>query len=169
MLSYDDFLKNDTLIIESCTGTGKTSAISKHIKQYIKTEPTTKIISLITRKTLEPQHQKNFKEHDINLISYLDEERNIETDHIIICINSLYQYQHIEPNELKNSILLIDETASFTNALTHNETINGERKIIYSVINKLINNCKKIICLDAHINSSVFELIESRKQQNKLF
>jgi hypothetical protein len=167
--SYDDFLKNDTLIIQSCTGTGKTSAISKHIKEYIKNEPRTKIISLITRKTLEPQHIKNFKEHDINLTSYTDDERDLETDHIIICINSLHQYKNIPSEYFKNCIVLIDEVNSFSVALTHNDTINGERKIIYSVINKLINNCKKAILMDAHINNSVFKLIESRKQPEQLF
>jgi hypothetical protein len=168
-LSYTDFLINDTLIIKSCTGTGKTSTIAKHIKEYIKTEPRTRIISLITRRTLEPQHQKNFKENDIKLTSYLDDEKDITMDHMIICINSLVQHKDTKPEEFNNCIVLIDEISSFSKALTHNETINGERKIIYSVINKLINNCKKLIVMDAHINDGVFNLIESRATKNKLF
>ena len=33
--NYDLFLKHDTIIIKSCTGTGKTTAIAKHVSRCI--------------------------------------------------------------------------------------------------------------------------------------
>jgi predicted AAA+ superfamily ATPase len=34
--SYDDFKNNNTAIIQSCTGTGKTTMVAKHLSKYIK-------------------------------------------------------------------------------------------------------------------------------------
>ena len=34
--TYDDFKNNNTAIIQSCTGTGKTTMVAKHLTKYIK-------------------------------------------------------------------------------------------------------------------------------------
>ena len=38
-LSYTDFVDNISMVIQSCTGTGKISAIAEHISRYIKNKP----------------------------------------------------------------------------------------------------------------------------------
>ena len=38
--SYKAFEKHDTIIIKSCTGTGKTTAVAQHAKEYMKTQAT---------------------------------------------------------------------------------------------------------------------------------
>ncbi len=35
MFSYDDFVRHDTIIIKSCTGTGKTTATATHYKRLL--------------------------------------------------------------------------------------------------------------------------------------
>ena len=37
ILNYNSFCDNDTIIIESTTGTGKTTAIASHLYEYTKT------------------------------------------------------------------------------------------------------------------------------------
>jgi superfamily II DNA or RNA helicase len=46
--TYDDFKETKTAIIQSCTGTGKTTAIAKHMKEYISHDDTNiyKILSI---------------------------------------------------------------------------------------------------------------------------
>ena len=52
------------------TGTGKTTATAKHIKQYITENEDTKILCIVTRKSLTNQHIKTFKDEDIILMNY---------------------------------------------------------------------------------------------------
>ena len=72
--TYDDFKETKTAIIQSCTGTGKTTAIAKHMKEYISHDDTNiyKLLSIFNLKTLGAQHYKTFKDYDINLSSYED-------------------------------------------------------------------------------------------------
>jgi superfamily II DNA or RNA helicase len=53
----EQFSYND--VIQSCTGTGKTTAIAEHISKYIKNKPY-KILSIINRITLGDQYVKSF-------------------------------------------------------------------------------------------------------------
>ena len=40
IFNYEDFKQTKTTVIQSCTGTGKTTAIAKHLKEYISHEDT---------------------------------------------------------------------------------------------------------------------------------
>ncbi len=33
--TFNDYLNHNTIVIQSCTGTGKTTAVAKHIKEYL--------------------------------------------------------------------------------------------------------------------------------------
>ena len=72
--TYDDFKNNNTAIIQSCTGTGKTTMVAKHFTKYIKQTKTQhiKLLSIIDKITLSHQHLKSFKDNDINVLSYQD-------------------------------------------------------------------------------------------------
>ena len=37
--AYNDLINNYSIVIQSCTGTGKTTAIAEHISKYIKNKP----------------------------------------------------------------------------------------------------------------------------------
>ena len=74
IFNYDDFKQTRTAVIQSCTGTGKTTAIAKHMKEYISHDDTNvyKILSIIDKITLGAQHLDSFKKEDIHLLSYQD-------------------------------------------------------------------------------------------------
>ena len=65
MLSNEDFNEYDIIIIRSCTGTGKTTAIAKRIEDYLKDDDETKFLTLTTRTTLTDQHEKSFNNIDL--------------------------------------------------------------------------------------------------------
>ena len=35
LFTYDTFLNNDTILINSCTGTGKTTSLATHLIKYL--------------------------------------------------------------------------------------------------------------------------------------
>ena len=63
---------NNTAIIQSCNGTGKTTMVAKHFTQYIKQTKTQhiKLLSIIDKITLSHQHLKSFKDNDRKVLSY---------------------------------------------------------------------------------------------------
>ena len=65
---YDEFKQTKTAVIQSGTGTGKTTAIAKHMKQYISNDDTNvfKVLSIIDKITLGGQHLESFKKEEGN-------------------------------------------------------------------------------------------------------
>jgi hypothetical protein len=157
ILSYSDFKEHKTIIIKSCTGTGKTTAMAQHCKAYI-SEPDNdyiKILSLSDKITLGNQHTETFGKYKIDLYNYKD--GFIKNQHFSICINSLLQLEHLTNHDLKNYVVFIDEINSFLN-FTHNKTIS-QIKRIYTVLLRIIKNCNKLILADNVICDNVFEFI----------
>ena len=74
IFNYDDFKQTRTAVIQSCTGTGKTTAIAKHMKEYLSNDDTNvyKVLSIIDKITLGTQHLESFKKEEIHLSSYHD-------------------------------------------------------------------------------------------------
>jgi hypothetical protein len=55
LLDYEAFQNNETIIIQSCAGAGKTTASTKHMVQEQYT-----LLSIVTRTSLVDQHCKSF-------------------------------------------------------------------------------------------------------------
>ena len=128
-----------------------------------------KIMSIINLISLVSQHQKSFINEGIELKSYQEEDINLEDDNIIICINSILKYAKYEPLFFNNYIVYADEISSLLNGLTHNSTLNDKLKPVYITFMKIINNCHKLILTDAVINDNVFNLINKRVDETKIF
>lgn len=163
-ISTDDFNKSDTVIIKSCTGSGKTTATAKAIKTYNLNQRRPKhILSIISKKSLAKQHIKSFADEDIKLINYLDKNKNLQDDNIVICINSIMLLKDLNEKEFSNYIVYIDEIASFLSDITHNETLRGKLKLCYQILMRIVKNCHKLILSDAKINDNVFNFIRTRE------
>ena len=160
--SYNDLINNNSIVIQSCTGTGKTTAIAEHNSKYIKNKPF-KILSIISRITLGDQHVKSFHDKDINLFTY---NNGMQKDkHFVVCINSLLMMTYLTNAELSNYIVFIDEINSFLEHLTHNETLHHALKPIYALLIRIIKNAHKVIVADALISDNVFTFLETRSQE----
>ena len=158
--TYEHLINNNTIIIKSCTGSGKTTAIAKHIETYLcnSYSDNNKIISIVSKISLAQQHIKSFDDNNIKIISYDNDNKNLSKDNITICINSLLMYQKYEPSFFNNKIVFIDEINSFIESLTHNETLDKNIKIIYQILIKIVKNCHKLIVCDALISDNVLNL-----------
>jgi hypothetical protein len=161
------FNDNDTITLNSTTGTGKTTCTAQAIKKYNENRTTPyKIISIVSKVSLANQHIKSFSDANIKLTSYQDTSKNTLLDNLVICVNSLEILKNIPDVEFNDYIVYIDEATSFTMDLTHNETLNSKLKSIYNILSTIIKNAHKVIISDANISDNCFNLVKSRQHLN---
>ena len=165
---FDNF---DTIIFESSPGTGKTTHTIEQLKRYIELHNNKyRIITIVNLITLAKQQFKVFSKNSINISSYTDPIKDIESDNLVICINSLAKVLNYLPdNYFDNVILYIDEINSFLEYLTTCTLLNNNIRHIYETLVKLINKSHKVILSDAHINQNVFNFVKKRNNDTKLF
>ncbi len=157
--TYNDYVNNKFIIIQSTTGTGKTKSVAIHSSKYLKDNPQYRILSIIDRVIIANQHIKTFSEHDINMVSY--DKSQFKVTNYIVCINSLLKVVDLyDNNEIQNYIVYIDEIDSFLN-FTHNQILDKNMKQIYSLLMYILKNCHKIIVSDAIISDNVVNLFYS--------
>ncbi len=68
--SYTNFKDNKTIILQSQTGTGKTTAVFKYIKQIEAECKTVKMISIVSLCTLGMQQKKSLEDIGVNVRYY---------------------------------------------------------------------------------------------------
>ena len=138
-LSRENFENYETIIIKSCTGTGKTTAIAQHMENH--KEQHTKFLSITTRTSLADQHEKNFT--NLNMKNYQDLKSDIyDASCLGICLNSLVKLDALEEEEIANYIVYIDEVSSFTE-FTENDLLDHRLKKIVSLLTRLMKFAKK--------------------------
>ena len=162
--SFEIFTKHKTIILESTTGTGKTTAACKHINKYLEIQENKKykILSIVFLISIAEQHFKTFNDENIIMSSYSSDATNYDDDNVVICINSLLKYQQYDSLFFNDYIVYIDECTTFITRMTHNDHLHPRIKEIYILLNRIICNCHKIILSEAYINDNVFNLVENR-------
>ena len=165
--TYKMFTKYDTSIIKSITGTGKTTAISKHVQRFMKENQQTKLLSITARQSLSSQHVLSFK--NIGMRSYLDKNVDMYDENALtICINSLCKLRGLTDEDMKNYIIYIDEISSFLE-LTHNDTLDGVLKEVYHLLIRFMKHSKKVVVSDALINDGVLEFLKHRNKETTIY
>jgi len=167
-ISYTELNKYNTIILKSSTGTGKTTMTAQMIKKELEKDKSKRILSIVSKISLSNQQIKSFMDEDIELVSYRDTKKDIKKDNMVCCLNSLWMYQYISNNEMKNMIIYIDEVNSLIENLVDNMTLKHNLKVIYHTLMRLINNCHKIIVSDALITDNVLNLLKKRNDKNKI-
>ncbi|RZK47882.1 MAG: hypothetical protein EOO99_12040 [Pedobacter sp.] len=148
----DDF-ENDIIVIQSGTGTGKTTCVADNFYSYQLFNSHITLLSIVNLISLADQQLKTFKEKAIDIHSYDENNCNpslIMAQHSVICINSLFKLHNCD---FSNKVIYIDEVHSLINSLTHNNTITFQ-KLVYNTLLRAINTCHKVIVSDAHIMNS---------------
>ena len=158
---------NRCALFESCTGTGKTTLMAKIIKEIISKDKTKRILCIVSKISLGKQQIKSFKEEGIELKSYTDNNKDIIKDNMVCCINSLMMFENLTKEEMKNTILYLDEVNSLIKDTIDNMTLHSNLRRIYHTLKRLINNCYKIIVTDALITDNVLNLLD--KIEDKIF
>ena len=163
-LAVDELTTSDTIIMKSCTGTGKTTTTAHAIRAYnISLKKPKRILSIISKKSLAKQHEKSFSDVGINLTNYLDKNKKLANDNIVCCVNSIMLFKDIPEHDFSNYIVYIDEISSFLSDITHNETLRGKLKLCYQILMRIVKNCHKLILSDAKITDNVFNFIKTRE------
>lgn len=153
-----------TLSIKSPYDTGKTQLLKKIIRKY---EPT-KILMLSYRITLSQDLTGNFK-NEFNFKSYMEDKNYKQSDRIIIQLESLLKLRKevlfFDENEVNYEVpsydlIIIDEIESILNHF-NSPTFKGNQKETYDFLMEIINNSRKLICLDGDTNERAYNYIKN--------
>jgi hypothetical protein len=163
-LSYETFEAHDTIIVKSCTGTGKTTAVAEHAAKSM--QKGEKFLSITTRTSLSDQHQKSFA--SMGMKNYQDIRANFQdTGSLTICLNSLAKLGQLGEEDLKKYIVYIDEVSSFLE-FTHNDTLDSILKDVFVLLSRLVKFARKVIVSDALINDNTFEFLKHRSPESTI-
>lgn len=160
-LGYDfiNKYKSNNLIIKSDTGTGKTTAF----KHYVK-DNNLKFISIVSRVTLSDEQYKVFNKHNIDCSHYsqLNYKMIDNGDSLIITIDSILKLEKCKYIDIdySNYVILLDEYNSLIEYLINSSTLKPKRILIYKYFIKILNECKKIISVDADISEISIKFME---------
>ena len=160
IFTYDMYLNNKIIVLQSCCGTGKTYAVSKYIAQS-----NDKVISIINRKSLLAAQMNEFNDKGHKLNNYENKETYDLNENGIICINSIMKYARQPDEHFKYFVVYIDEVNSFIETLTHSTILTKDIKLVYQTLIRIIKNCKKLIVSDHTITDAVFSLLKCMKTQ----
>ena len=165
-LDLKHFTDNDIVIVQSGTATGKTTQISK-ITKNLKEENKHYMLSIVNLISLSREQINTFHKDEIILCDYQTSINQFNNNDGVICINSISKLLTLEDYDLTNKILYIDECNDLIKSLTHNDRIETVVNASYTMLIKLIKNCKKIILTDATINLNTLNLLKTRTTNNK--
>ena len=84
------FKKNDTIILQSCCGTGKTYSVAQYISNTVKENDI--VLSIINRKSLLTAQLKEFESKGVKFNNYINKETYDLKENGIICVNSIMKY-----------------------------------------------------------------------------
>ena len=159
-----DFFKNKinnnvddklAFVIQSGTGTGKTTAINKLNDFLLKSNPNYTILSIVTRRSMCACHITAFTSKTCVFNSYLDESY----DTLDYFISSLENLTRISDTY---DIIILDEINSLINYFYSN-TLEHKRANCISILLKLLNKSKIILACDANITDLVFSFFNQIK------
>jgi hypothetical protein len=105
------------------------------------------------------------------MVSYENKDKNLYTDHLVVCINSIRILNDVPLEVLKNKVVYIDEINSFLESLTHNDTLVNDVRTIFLSLAKIIKCAHKVIFSDALINDAIMHLVNWRSEfsEDKVF
>lgn len=154
--------KYNTILIQSPTGTGKTTALTQILKSIHNNYT---ILCIVTRRSMcstlinafnycKDKNGVLIKNNNFNFISYLD-EHIYNDDHYISSLEHLFVFKQFY------DVIIIDEIFSLCNYL-YSDTLIGRRKDCLLHLKNLILNAKLIIGCDAQIADICFQLFNDK-------
>lgn len=148
------------VIIESDTGTGKTTSF----KHYMKQNPDLKFLSITSRVSLCMEHYRTFKDYGLECQHYKQKMKpNVST---IVQLESLKKVIRrdkksesiINQDNISNYVVFIDEINSLIKHLISSKTIltsNNTYQDLMADIMLILKHSKKVFVMDATISESV--------------
>ena len=149
-----DKMDDKNIIINSDTGTGKTTLV----KEYIK-DRRCNVLSIVSRVSLADEQHKVFTEASIDIDHYTNSTRKDleKCDSLIIQVDSLLRISNMD---FSNKIVFLDEVNSIIEYLITSSTLKTNRQYIYLLFLKIIKECKHVIAVDRDIIDNTFRLFD---------
>jgi hypothetical protein len=168
-INYDTFRDNNTIVIQSVTGTGKTTNVASLVSQYLKDNENIKFMSINNLINITMQQLETFDQHGLKLLNYQSKSsKELHQMNFICCINSIHnKLEYFSDEDYKNYIVYIDEVTALNNSLLFNDTLDKNLKKTYLVLMKIIKNAHKVIFSDAFLNTNVINLLKNRNDDKK--
>ena len=146
-------------VIKSDTGTGKTTAFKKYIKNTNQ-----QFISIVSRVSLGDEQTEILCKEGLDVRFYQLVDKFEQDQNIVIQLDSLMKLYNID---FKNYVVFLDEFNSIVEYLITSSTLNNVRTVIYQLFTKIINECKQIICTDADINDISLKYLDFTNKKIK--
>lgn len=177
----DEFLDDDIkcLVVRSDTGTGKTTAMKKYMKNQ-----GCMFLSIVSRISLGKEQNKVFQEGGLecdyweNIQKDMDEQNcgayyyeefmrwsDMEGRNICITIDSLIKLADF--TDFSGYTLYLDEFNSLVEYFITCGNMNQKRVQIYKLLCKIMRQCEAIVCTDADISDNCLLMLKQWKVQYK--
>lgn len=143
---FDPDNTNKIYIIQSATGSGKTTLINSLLNKL----NFKKIISIVSRRSMISTHKVAFNKYKLS--SYLDEIQNKKR-----FISSLEYLGNLYDTDY--NCVILDEITSLLNHF-YSDTMSNRRRASLYKLRQIIDNADIVIACDAHINECVLEFFE---------
>jgi len=147
-------MNDNTMIIKSDTGTGKTTSTCKLLKdeEYI--------LSIVSRCSLVQQHIISFAKVGVDMKPYTMDD--VYKEKIVCCqIDSIIK---INISNVEKMVVYLDEINSTLNYLLNSSTLMNRRDKVFKTFSYIIKNCKRVIASDADISDLVFKYITNYRR-----
>ena len=155
--------KINTLIIKSDTGTGKTTSFGQYIKDM-----NMPFLSLVSRVSLGAEQYENVfsKRFGLKCEFYKNTDGQFQTgQNVVIQVESLMRLFRVNVSQY---VIFLDELNSLLEHLMTSSTFDKHRTIVFTLLQKLVSECKLIIGTDADISDICFSFME-KCGRNTLF
>lgn len=171
ILKFYNIDKFDTWIIKSCQSSGKTTSAAQFYKIILKKEKL-KLLSIISRRTLEKTHIPAFKKYGITIDSYLNKNNCVKSSAELNKINNLViqvdSLPKLNKTNFSDCVVYFDEINSMTKYAMKSETLKSRRIDVINKLGSIIKTAKYIIGTDADISDLVTNFIAPLRKKSKL-
>lgn len=141
------------IVIKSDTGTGKTTAFKKYMKNRNKRSNSKKFLSLVSRKTLAQEQFNIFNEYGIECHHYQFEA--FDDENYICQVDSIMKLGYaINNGWFTDYDILLDEWNSIVKHIFTSTTLNKTRILVIEKLIEVLKQAETIWCIDADISDS---------------
>lgn len=164
-----DYTKHDHIIIQSDTGTAKSSSFLEYVKSSGE-----KFINIVSRISLaRDQYEDYNSEKNIDSFKSVDfYQYGLESMHqgAIICIDSIMKLNSWTDYEIENRVVFLDEFNSLVEYCLDTTTMDNKRMEVFTfLVEEIFMKAKKIVCADADISDISIKFINYIKTKRNGF
>ncbi len=160
-----DYDKYNNIIIQSDTGTAKSSSFKEWIKSSNEN-----FVSIVSRISLAREQYEDFIQDDIDCDFYQYGIDNTNQG-AIICIDSIMKLKSwVWSGDIEERVIFLDEFNSLIEYCLDTTTMENKRMDVFTfLVEEIFMKAKKIICADADISDISMKFINYIKQKRDDF